>query len=81
MQLNIRSILAYQTELSQLLQTMSDKNSCVDIILLCETFLTKKTTKLVNIPGYQLVSNNRKLSKGRGVAILVRNGITYKDIT
>ena len=52
MQLNIRSILAHQFELTQLLQTMSNKNSCVDIVLLCETFLTDKTIKLVNIPGY-----------------------------
>ena len=59
---------------------MTDKKSRVDILLLCETFLTDKTSNLVNIPGYQIITNNRKISKGGGVAILVRNGIPYKKI-
>ena len=80
MQLNIRSILAHQTKLAQLLQTMTDKKSRVDILLPCETFLTDKTSNLVNIPGYQIITNNRKISKGGGVAILVRNGIPYKKL-
>ena len=78
MQLNIRSILAHQFELTQLLNTTSNKNSCVDIVLLCETFLTNKTAKLVNIPGYELVYNNHISSKGGGVGILIRSGIPYK---
>ena len=78
MQLNIRSILAHQYELTQLLHTMSNRNSRVDIVLLCETFLSCKTVKLVNIPGYELVYNNRISSKGGGVGILIRNGIPYK---
>ena len=40
MQLNICSILAHQQELSQLLRTLENKGTCIDIILLCETFLT-----------------------------------------
>ena len=64
MQLNVRSILAHQNDLRQLLHDMSNKNSRVDILLLCETFLTAKTEKLVTIPGYNLVTNKRKNHKG-----------------
>ena len=78
LQLNIRSLLAHQTALKELLQTMSNKNSAVDIILLCETFLASNTEKLVYIPGYHLVTNNRNNHKGGGVAILIREGITYR---
>ena len=78
MQLNIRSILAHQTGLRQLLQVMSNKNSRVDVLLLCETFLTSRTENLVNIPGYCLVTNNRTNHKGGGVAILIRDGITFR---
>ena len=58
MQLNIHSILAHQQELSQLLCTLESKGTRTDIILLCETFLTHKTEKLVHIPGYNLIGNH-----------------------
>ena len=47
-------------------------------MLLCETFLTKETLKLVDIPDYTLISSHRSQSKGRETAILIRNGILYK---
>ena len=78
LQLNIRSLLAHQTALKELLQIMSNKNYAVDIILLCETFLASNIKKLVYIPGYHLVTNNRNNHKGGGVAILIREGITYR---
>ena len=57
---------------------MANKNSSVDILLLCETFLTTKTENLVNIPSYKLIANDRKDHKGSGVAILIKEGIPYK---
>ena len=66
-------------ELRQLLQIMTNKNSSVDVLLLCETFLMPRTEKLVNIPGYCLVTNNRESHKGGGVAILIREGITFRQ--
>ena len=42
MQLNICSLLSNATELKMLLTKLEQKNSPVDVILLCETFLTKK---------------------------------------
>ena len=61
-----------------LIHILETKNSRVDIILLCETFLNKSTEKLVKIPGYTLIYNSRSKSKGGGTAILLRNGINYK---
>ena len=64
--------------MKQLLHTLQNKNSRVDIVLLCETFLNAKTTKLVNIPNYTLISNHRLNRKVGGTCILIRNGITFK---
>ena len=78
LQLNIRSILSHVTELKMLIHILETKNSRVDIILLCETFLNKTTEKLVKIPGYTLICNSRSENKGSGTAILLQNGINYK---
>ena len=78
MQLNICSILAHQHELRQLLRNLERKGSCVDIVLLCETFLTWKTEKMVNIPGYKLIGNHRPTRKGGGICILLNVNIPYK---
>ena len=72
LQLNIRSLLAHQSELKSLLQQLSNRNSTTDIIALSETFLTEKVLKLVNIPSYILYSACRKQSKGGGVSLLIR---------
>ena len=42
------------------------------------TFLTAKTTGLVKILGYTLMSNHRQEHKGGGMAILIKNGIPHK---
>ena len=58
LQLNIRSLLAHQSDLKLLLNLLDKKKSRVDAVLLCETFLTKHTNQLVNIPGYVLINKN-----------------------
>ena len=58
LQLNIRSVLNKQLELKQLLHDLEKKNLKVDILLLCETFLTSKTAKLVNILDYNHIHND-----------------------
>ena len=65
LQLNIRSLLSHQSELKELLHKLDQKNSSAYIILLCETFLTDRTQKLVKIPGYNLITSNQKIPKGR----------------
>ena len=71
LQLNIRSLIAHQSELKQLIQTTEHKNSHIDLILLCETFLSKHTLKMVNIPGFTHICQYRKDKKGGGVSILI----------
>ena len=75
LQLNVRSLLAHQSELKLLLQQLIDRNSSIDIIALSETFLTEKVLKLVDIPGYILHSVCQKQSKGGGVSLLLRHGV------
>ena len=78
MQLNICSLLSNIGELKFLLTKLEQKDLTVDVVLLCETFLSKKTEKLVNIPHYHLHANHRSKHKGGGTAILVRDGILHK---
>ena len=76
--LNIRSLLSHQHELNQLIRETEKKNSRIDIILLCETFLSKNTHNMVSVNGYTHLCNYRKEKKGGGVSILVRDGIAYR---
>ena len=79
LQLNIRSLISHQYELCTMFGQMKNRNSTVHIILLCETFLSDDTEKLVRISGYDLITSNRKDTKGGGTAtLLIRSGITYK---
>ena len=71
LQLNIRSLLSHQHELNQLIRTTEKKNSRIDIILLCETFLSKNTYNMVKINGFTHLCNFCKEKKGGGVSILV----------
>ena len=78
MQLNIRSLLSHQQDLCQLTRSTEKKNLRIDIVLLCETFLSKNTQQMVKIPGFTHVSNYRKNKKGGGVTILIQEGISYR---
>ena len=71
-------MLSNQSKLQQLIRTLDNKGTQVDLILLCETFLNKKTIKLVNIPGYELIASSQESSKGGGTAILIWLNIPYK---
>ena len=58
LQHNIRGLIGNQDDL-KLLSILHARNSPVDIILLCETFLNDNTIGLVNIPGYDIILNHR----------------------
>ena len=77
LQLNIHGLISHQDELKLLLHKLSKKNSSVDIVLLCETFLNKKTENLIKIPGYTMIANNHQQNKGGGTAILIKDGLKY----
>ena len=58
LQHNIRGLIGNQDELKSLLRILHMKNSPVDIILLCKTFLNNITIGLMNIPRYDIISNH-----------------------
>ena len=78
LQWNIRSLMTNQSKIKQLLTKLERRNTPVDALLLCETFLTKDTAKLIKVPNYTIYTTNRKTMKGGGTAILIHNGITHK---
>ena len=78
MHLNMRSLLAHQVELRYFLRKLETKGSKVDVVLLHETFLKDKIQKLVNIPDYEIIANNRQTAKGAGTAILTCKNIPYR---
>ena len=48
------------------------------VIGVSETWLTDCTAELVNITGYNFVSNRCKSKTGGGVGIYLQNGVEYK---
>ena len=78
LQLNVRSLLSNQTALNQLLRDPENRKSKVDLILLCKTFLTGQMCRLVNFPGYKLISTEHVNRRGGETGILVREEIMYK---
>ena len=78
LQHNVHSLPCNISETKLLLQTLHDKNSSVDIMLLCETFLNKNTANRIKIPGYTLVSNYQQNHKGGGTSVLVKDGIPFQ---
>ena len=78
LQHNVHSLPCNISETKLLLENLHNKNSTVDIMMLCETFLSKNTAKLIKIPGYTLVSNYQKNHKGGGMSVLIKDGIPLK---
>ena len=60
LQHNIRGLIGNQDDLKLFLGILQARNSPVDIILLCETFLNNITVGLVNISGYDIISNHQQ---------------------
>ena len=58
---------------------LSKKNYAIDVILLCETFLTDALEPLSAIPGYKMICNNRPDMKGGGTAILIKEYLSFKQ--
>ena len=78
LQHNIRGLIGKQDDLKLLLGILQMKNSPVDIISLCETFLNNVTVGQVNIPRYDIISNHGQEYKGGRTAIIIKQGIPYK---
>ena len=73
--LNARSLLKYLDQLNLMLGSLKKPFSVIGI---SETWLTDCTAELVNITGYNFVSNHRKSKTGGGVGIYLQNDLQYK---
>ena len=78
--LNIHSLPAKIDELKFLINKLTEKGVMLDIILLCETFLSDVKNLNCEIDGYSLVERHRTKGRGGGVAILIKNGIKFKEL-
>ena len=73
-QLNVRGLISKQHDLCELINKLKHK---VHVIILCETWLTETNKKLINIPGYKLISKERTNKKGGGVGLLIDEKIDF----
>ncbi len=77
--LNIRSLPGKLSKLLDLLSKLKDSNHEIDIILLCETFLTDTTKDSVDIKGYTLKEDHRKTMTRGGVAIYINDKLNFTE--
>ena len=64
--------------LDQLNLILKNLNRAFSVLGVSETWLTDSTAELVNITGYNFVSNHRKSKIGGGVGIYLQNDIEYQ---
>ncbi len=77
--LNIHSIPSKLDQLKDLLRKLKEKNISIDVILLCETFLTDVSKESCKIDGFKLFDEHRKNMTKGGVAVYVRNSLKFID--
>ena len=75
MHLNTRSLLGNFDKLNLLLGNLQVPFFVIGV---SETWLNDATSELVNITGYNFVSNHRKSKTGGGVGIYLKNDLEYK---
>ena len=76
--INIHSLPAKHDQLQLITTRLNETGIEIDYILLCETFLSDYNQELYKIDGYQLVTRNRTTNSKGGVAIYIKNNISYK---
>ena len=76
--INIHSVPDKIDKLREMLAQFLNVNIEFDFILLCEAFMKDNTMHLYNLSGYTLVCNNRQMLIKGGVAIYIRDSISYK---
>ena len=75
MHLNIQSLPAKIDDLRALLYKLQSEGTVVDVILVCETFLTDWKVSSCEIDNYNLYESHRKTKSGGGVAVYVNKNI------
>ena len=75
--INIHSIPNKYEDLVDVLDKMQEKLILPDILLLCETFLTKNNFDKYHFNNFDIVSEYRKSKARGGVSIMIQNKIRY----
>ena len=78
--LNIRSLKSNKESLIDLLENCKNNRVQIDVILLCETYVTDYNIHLCQIDGYELHSHSRKNSHGGGVCIFIKSELTHEQL-
>ncbi len=77
--INIHSIPSKLDNLKSLLNALRNKKIMIDVILICETFITDNNKDSCEIEGYKLFEEHRKLITRGGVAVYVSKNIKFRD--
>ena len=75
--LNIQSLPNKVDQLITLLGTLKDVGCEIDVVLLCETWLSDININNCFIPGYTLIEQHRASSRGGGVALYINDNISF----
>ena len=78
MQLNIRGLVGKQNKLYSLLNDL-EKYSDIHCLLLCETWLTEDTKKLLSLENHHFIGSERMSKKGGGVGFLIRDDLITRE--
>ena len=78
LQRNIRGSCSNKYELSQLLSNLKRQKTEIDIVILSETLLMAIKGEHLVVKGFNMVSNERQIKNGDGVALLITNKLRYK---
>ena len=75
--MNIRSLPSHISDLKNLLSILKSSKHDIDIIMLCETYLTDLNCHCYPIEGYTFVDKHRTESKQGGVALYISEKLRF----
>ena len=78
LQINVRGIVGKQNKLHSLLDKL-ESFSDIHCLLLCETWLTEDTKKLISFNNHRFLGKERSMKKGGGVGFLIRSDLIVRE--
>ena len=77
LQMNVRGLVGKQNKLQSLLDNL-ENHSNIHFLLLCETWLTEETKKLIGFNNHNFIGIECNTKKGDGVGFLLRSELTAR---
>ena len=78
--LNVRSLRAKISEIINIIDYFANNDVILHVIALCETYITEYNKNFCQISGYQLEYLSRRNKHGGGVALFIKDDITYTNV-